>query len=508
MATALKDAEEVLQFAILTAASQDELTDETKGELIKKLELSAKTVEEAIKVADAAAKNAKAVVIDDEATLALIEKASIRLTDAVETTEMVILSLEGSEGGAEVDALADSLTVASDEMVKDLNAVENIAAAVTRKIELQADAVLAMDEKASQALGTINTAKISVEQSYSETDKDSLRTSLKESADKLQVDETAANELAEAIKSDINTDAAALQVISDADEVFDELIGSVKETVDEVVSDYNGGEDMDDAAAISDELGAVHSGEEQAEKAIKLIEDAEEKVSESAVGGLHGELIQSDARKIQDESPKVVVESKTGSDSSEKAISEAPSSKQHGSREEHAEQKEHPEQIISSAKPASGDEAATISIDSKKAESSISASDLEPEQVHDGNKVENVQLHEEETSKMANRDSSVNGGDSSGDSHVGLTAHSNRSNSGIAAGERSGGTNEIPTDSVDIVQKIGVSEEVTAPTSALHDTGTAIGNGGNEVGETSHHIESMKTAIASASKDFYCISNT
>jgi hypothetical protein len=257
VAIALMDAEEVLRAAVLTAASQDGLTDDVKGSLVKKLELSAKTVEETIKVADSAAKTAKQMVIVDDAALAEMEKTAMRLEDAIDNTEAVTASLEGSEGGAEVDAVAESLKIASDEMVNDLTAVDNIATAVTRKIELQADAVLDMDQKAGQAVGTINAAKTSIQQSNSETDKAMLKTTLQESADKIQVDETAAEELAKAITSDADTDAAATKVISDADHVFDELIGSVKETVDEVVSDYASGEDLDDADAITEELDAL-----------------------------------------------------------------------------------------------------------------------------------------------------------------------------------------------------------------------------------------------------------
>ncbi|KAK1746969.1 hypothetical protein QTG54_002313 [Skeletonema marinoi] len=297
VATALKDAEEVLRTAVFTAASQDGFTDEVKESIVQKLELSAKTVEETIKVADSAAKTAKQMVINDDVALAQMEKTAIKLADAIETTETLTTSLEGSYGGAEVDALADSLKIASDEMVNDLTAVDNIAAAVTRKIELQADAVLDMDKKAGQAVGTINAAKTSIEQSNSETDKAALKTSLQESVDKIQVDENAAEELAKAITSDANTDAAAEQVISDADHVFDELIESVKETVDEVVSDYDSGEDMDDADAISEELDTLASDEEEAEKAIKSLEEAEEKVSESAVEELHEEQIKSEAAK-------------------------------------------------------------------------------------------------------------------------------------------------------------------------------------------------------------------
>lgn len=287
VAIALKDAEGVLQTVVLSAPSQDRFTDELKDELMKKLELSAQKVDDAIKTADSAAKTAKEMVIDDHATLAQLEKTTSRLTDAIKTTETVTSSLEGNEGGAEVDALADSLKIAADEMVNDLTAVGSIASAVTRKIELQTNAMHELDQKAgAEAVRAINAAKAALEQSNSDTNSDTLKASLQASADKVQLNVNEVKEFADAVKSDSSVDTAAAQVISEAGQVFNELIDSVKETVDEVVSDFDSGEVMDDADTISDELDAVQSEEEQVEKAIKSLEEAEEKVSESAVGEL------------------------------------------------------------------------------------------------------------------------------------------------------------------------------------------------------------------------------
>eukprot|EP00986_Skeletonema_menzelii_P004949 scaffold1737_cov131-Skeletonema_menzelii.AAC.3 len=486
VAVALKDAEEVLRTAVLTAASQDSFTDDVKETLVKKLELSAKTVEATIKVADSAARTAKQMVADDDAALAQLEKTAIRLADAIDNTEAVTASLEGSEGGAEVDALADSLKMASDEMVNDLTAVDNIAAAVTKKIQMQANAVLEMDQKASQAVGTINAAKTTVEQADAKTDTAALKTSLQESADKIKVDETAAEELAKAITSDANTDAAARQVISDADQVFDELIDSVKETVDEVVSDYASGEDMDDVDAISEELDAVQSDEEQAEKAIKTLEEAEEKVSESAVEELKEEQIKSEsANEVKSdevvEPPKEVESKSSGSDSAdENTITE--------------EKAQYPKQDDPKESVQASDDniATTTSNDVEKADtmekSASSAPDLSGAKQIEDDKVQNVELPEGTTTEVVSGDSIV-------DSH------------------------EVITDSVDHVQKVEVSEEVIAPSSALPDTSPVIESSGNVAGDladsikavvtgsaeyhggdASDHVESLTSGIASVSK--------
>ena len=493
VAIALKDAEEVLRAAVLTAASQDGLTDDVKGSLVKKLELSAKTVEETIKVADSAAKTAKQMVIVDDAALAEMEKTAMRLEDAIDNTEAVTASLEGSEGGAEVDAVADSLKIASDEMVNDLTAVDNIAAAVTRKIELQADAVLDMDQKAGQAVGTINAAKTTIEQSNSETDKAMLKTTLQESADKIQVDETAAEELAKAITSDADTDAAATKVISDADHVFDELIGSVKETVDEVVSDYASGEDLDDADAISEELDALESDEAEAEKAIKSLEEAEEKVSESAVEDLKEEQIKSepvkevkseapeppkaveskpapdsaDAKKVAEttpseavkevksEAPEVVetpkaVESKPGSDSTDaKTIAEAPA----------------PSPPKESVQASDDKIVTTASTDIEKAdtvEKSVSSTpDLsDVKQIEHDSKVQNVKLPDSKPE--------VGGGENVVDSH------------------------EVIAASVDHVQK----EEVIASSSAVSETSPVVESSKNVAGDVAENIKAVVTNSA------------
>lgn len=519
VAIALKDAEEVLRTAVLTAASQDGLTDDVKESLVKKLELSAKTVEETIKVADSAAKTAKQMVIVDDAALAEMEKTAIRLTDAIDNTEAVTASLEGSEGGAEVDAVADSLKIASDEMVNDLTAVDNIAAAVTRKIEVQADAVLEMDQKAGQAVGTINAAKTTIEQSNSETDKAMLKTSLQESADKIQVDETAAEDLAKAITADADTDAAATKVIADADHVFDELICSVKETVDEVVSDYASGEDLDDADAIAEELDAIESDEVEAEKAIKSLEEAEEKVSESAVEDLKEEQIKSEpVKEVKSEAPEAVEPSKEEQIESEQVKevkSEAPEVVEPHEEEqiksepikevksEASEVVEPPKEVQS--KPdsdsadvktvaeapkesvqASDDNIATkASTDVEKADSvekSVSSTpDLsDVKQIEGESKVQNVKLPESTPE--------LGGGESVVDSHKEIAA------------------------SADHVQK---AEEVIASSSAMPDTAPVIESSGNDVaenikavvtgsaenhgGEASDHIEHLEATISSVS---------
>lgn len=529
VAIALKDAEDVLRTAVLTAASQDGLTDDVKESLVKKLELSAKTVEETIKVADSAAKTAKEMIIVDGAALAEMEKTAIKLSDAIDNTEAVTASLEGSEGGAEVDAVADSLKIASDEMVNDLTAVDHIAAAVTRKIEVQADAVLEMDQKASQSVGTINAAKSTIEQSNSETDKAMLKTSLQESADKIQVDESAAEELAKAITSDAETDAAATKVIADADHVFDELIGSVKETVDEVVSDYASGEDLDDANAISEELDAIESDEAEAEKAVKSLEEAEEKVSESAVEDLEEEQTRSELVKdAKSEAPEDVEPHKEElikSDPVKEVKSEAP------------EASESPKEVAS--KPASADASASEPIKDVKSEASEVVEPLKEIQSESGPDSVDVKTIAETPAP------SVKGSVQASDENIATTAKADVEKADtveksvssthdlsdvkqiegdnkvqnvklpespeVGGGENVVDTHDVIAASADHAEK---AEKVIASSSKLPDTSPVIESSGNVAesieavvtisaenhgGEASDHIEHLETAVASVS---------
>lgn len=547
VAIALKDAEEVLRTAVLTAASQDGLTDDVKESLVKKLELSAKTVEETIKVADSAAKTAKQMVTVDDAALDEMEKAAIKLTDAIDNTEAVTASLEGSEGSAEVDALADSLKIASDEMVNDLTAVDNIAAAVTRKIEVQADAVLEMDQKAGEAVGTINAAKTTIEQSNSDTDKAMLKSSLQESADKIEVDETAAEELAKAITSDADTDAAATKVIADADHVFDELIFSVKETVDEVVSDYASGEDLDDADAISEELDAIESDEAEAEKAIKSLEEAEEKVSESAVDDLKEEQIKSErVQEVKSEAPEAVephkeeeeqvesepvkevkseapeaaephkedqIESEPAKDVKNEApeVVESPKEEEQVKSEpikevksEAPEAEEPPKEVES--KPDS-DSADVKTIAEAPTPSPVQASDdnIVPTAGTEVEKVDTVEKSASSTHDLSDIKQIIE--DDSNVQNVKLPESSPE----VGGGENVVDSHEVIAASADHVQK---AEEVIASSSALPDTSPVIESSGkvaenikavvtssaeNHGGEASDHIENLETAVASVS---------
>ncbi len=493
VAIALKDADEVLQTVVLSATSQDRFTDELKDKLMKKLELSAQKVNDAIKNADSAAKTAKEMVIDDDATLVQLEKTTARLTDAIEATEKVTSSLEGNEGGAEVDALADSLKIAADEMVNDLTAVRSIASAVTRKIELQTNAMLGLDQKAGEeAVGAINAAKTAPEQSNSDTNSDTLKASLQASADKVQLHEHEVKEFAEAIKSDAGTDATAAQVISDADKIFNELIDGVKETVDEVVSDFDSGEVMDDADAISDELVAVQSEEEQAEKAIKSLEEAEEKVSESAVGELK--------ETKQTESPAEVESKSVVSNSDDGQVNQVEQVKE-PTEEAPAEVESNP--VVSNSDDGQLEqvepvkEQAASSAEASEhggiVESHSSASDLELQ----ADKTEDS-MPTEKTSPPANIETMANAEEGSDDSRGELTASTD---SRVDGGETGGDTKapeELPTDSMD--KSSAVSEEATESQSAL-DTASVIENSGGNEEQVTDHIESLKSAVASASDE-------
>lgn len=466
VAIALKDAEGVLQTVVLSAPSQDRFTDELKDELMKKLELSAQKVDDAIKTADSAAKSAKEMVIDDDVTLAQLEKTTSRLTDAIKTTETVTSSLEGNEGGAEVDALADSLKIAADEMVNDLTAVRSIASAVTRKIELQTNAMHELDQKAgAEAVRAINAAKAALEQSNSDTNSDTLKASLQASADKVQLNVNEVKEFADAVKSDSSVDTAAAQVISEAGQVFNELIDSVKETVDEVVSDFDSGEVMDDADTISDELDAVQSEEEQAEKAIKSLDEAEEKVSESAVGELK--------ETKQTESPAEVESKSIVSNSDDGQLKQA------------EQVKEPPTEQAASSAEAS--EHGGI------VESHSSASELQLQ----ADKTKDV-IRPEKTSTPANIEIKANAEEGGDDSRGELTASTD---SRVDGGETGGDTKapeELLTDSMD--KGSGVSEEVTESQSVL-DTASIIENSEGKGEQATDHIEILKSAIASASDE-------
>ena len=136
--------------------------------------------------------------------------------------------------------------------------------------------------------------------------------------------------------------------------------------------------------------------------------------------------------------------------------------------------------------------ATTTSYDVEKADttekSASSAPDLSGAKQIEDDKVQNVELPEGTTTEVVSGDSIV-------DSH------------------------EVITDSVDHVQKVEVSEEVIAPSSALPDTSPVIESSGNVAGDladrikavvtgsaeyhggdASDHVESLTSGIASVSK--------
>ena len=147
--SSLEEAEEVVQSAIAAVAEGEGLTDSAKAELTEKLEKKAENIEESIKVADSVAKTAETIATEDENIMSELEKTGDRLTSAIDATGKLTESLKGTEGGAAIDAVSNTVDETANIVKEDLSAAENIADAVGSKLKMEAEAVEALDEKAS-----------------------------------------------------------------------------------------------------------------------------------------------------------------------------------------------------------------------------------------------------------------------------------------------------------------------------------------------------------------------
>ena len=104
------------------------------------MESSARNVEESIKIADDVAQMAKNVVEREENAMNRLEVTGEKLEQAVEASKSFVTAVAGE------DSISDAMDASASEVFQELQAVQNIADVVSRKVEMEADAILAMGE--------------------------------------------------------------------------------------------------------------------------------------------------------------------------------------------------------------------------------------------------------------------------------------------------------------------------------------------------------------------------
>lgn len=228
-------------------------------------------------VADSVAKTAKQIALDDEKVMEQLEKTGDRLSAAIDATESLTDELKGTEGGEAIDAVSTTVDQTASIVKADLSAAESIADAIGEKVQLEADAVMALDKKAAGSVDAVRAAKTSIQESKSEDSMEDLTEALTKDANDIKIDSDSAEQLAEAINKDATTDERALKVLENSSKEVNTLIDAVDDAVSKA-EDSIGGDTSPSSVneAVNDIEEEVDEVEESMNKVQNAAEDCEE----------------------------------------------------------------------------------------------------------------------------------------------------------------------------------------------------------------------------------------
>mmetsp|Transcript_20155 Transcript_20155/g.43781 ORF Transcript_20155/g.43781 Transcript_20155/m.43781 type:complete len:715 (+) Transcript_20155:116-2260(+) len=353
--SSLKEAEEAVLSAISTVASKEGLTDSAKAELIEKLEAKAQNIEESIKAADSVAKTAKQIAFDDEKVMSELEKTGDRLSDAIDATESLTNTLKGTEGGAAMDAVSNTVDQAAAIVKEDLSAAESIADAVGQKVVMEADAVMALDAKAADSVRSVRAAKTTIQESSGDDSSESIQAALTKNADAIQGDQNTAEKLAEAIQKDATTDEDALDILESSSKEVNSLIDAVDGAVDKAEDVTT---DEVSASSVTEAVEKIEEEVEDVEESMSSVEEAAEKCTDCNV------------KEVADE---MEAESKASA-SIEEEVDEKEGSVLESKQSEVEEAEKEEDDVVSDSKSESSDES-----DVEEKDEAVSKSETEDE---------------------------------------------------------------------------------------------------------------------------------
>jgi len=228
-------------------------------------------------VADSVAKTAKQIALDDEKVMEQLEKTGDRLSSAIDATESLTDELKGTEGGEAIEAVSTTVDQTASIVKEDLSAAESIADAIGEKVQMEADAVMALDKKAAGSVDAVRAAKTSIQESNSDDSMEDLTEALTKDEDDIKIDSDSAEKLVEAINKDATTDERALEVLENSSKEVNTLIDAVDDAVSKAEDSIGGGTSSSSVnEAVNDIEEEVDEVEESMNKVQNAAEDCEE----------------------------------------------------------------------------------------------------------------------------------------------------------------------------------------------------------------------------------------
>ncbi len=224
-----------------------------------------------------------------------LERTGDRLSVAIENTHSLTEEFRGAEGGFDVDAASDAAERTAEIVREFEKSAEDIADAVGRRVIAEADAVMAMDDKASDSVDAVRAAGASVRDADpSSGGGESVRAALTRDAEEIRGDANTAERLAEAIRSDASNDRGALDALESGSRDVDSLIDAVNGAVDKAADAVAAGGEESSGNGFAEAVERIYEEMVEVEKSMSDVKEAAEKCQEYNVEDVAEEIEESE----------------------------------------------------------------------------------------------------------------------------------------------------------------------------------------------------------------------
>ncbi|ACI64222.1 predicted protein [Thalassiosira pseudonana CCMP1335] len=410
VASVLREAEAALKSVpVALGIGGDDNDDDVRENFVARLESTSHDLEQSIQTANAIASAAKKVALKDAKILDRLQEVGSDLSDAMEDTQNTIAFINEQQGEGVVDNdLVESARgvemVASEQVIKELLAVEKLADVVANKVDIEADAVLAISTSSADTLD--NAIRAVKQQSKSDTNPDTLQSKLSNYADKIAKEERDTSALADAIKSDSINDEAALKLVNSADKEITSMVNGVGDLVEEAVRNIIK-VDNEELLPDEEEAESIESAAKELLEDISNIEDATEKSEESAVKRLEESIKARREKEEAEEMERRKEEEETKAESNEEHENAGESSSDEGKFEEEEESSSEESEDEGSSRQKEDESSSEENSEANEEEESIESTTKEDEGESDTTNEENVSNEKESAEAESGSDEDV-----------------------------------------------------------------------------------------------------
>eukprot|EP00970_Alexandrium_tamarense_P002545 scaffold363_cov209-Alexandrium_tamarense.AAC.4 len=409
VASVLREAEAALKSVpVALGIGGDDNDDDVRENFVARLESTSHDLEQSIQTANAIASAAKKVALKDAKILDRLQEVGSDLSDAMEDTQNTIAFINEQQGEGVVDndlvESARGVEMVASEVIKELLAVEKLADVVANKVDIEADAVLAISTSSADTLD--NAIRAVKQQSKSNTNPDTLQSKLSNYADKIAKEERDTSALADAIKSDSINDEAALQLVNSADKEITSMVNGVGDLVEEVAHNIIK-VDNEELLPDEEEAESIESAAKELLEDISNIEDATEKSEESAVKRLEESIKARREKEEAEETERRKEEEETKAESNEEHENAGESSSDEGKFEEEEESSSEESEDEGSSRQKEDESSSEENSEANEEEESIESTTKEDEGESDTTNEENVSNEKESAEAESGSDEDV-----------------------------------------------------------------------------------------------------